>query len=79
MANESKKDFNVMMNNNKDITLYLLKAEIRQNLQAKEVKGSANSGSEKTVKSTPKKVKKVGRNELCPCGSGKKYKMCCGK
>ncbi len=22
---------------------------------------------------------KVGRNELCPCGSGKKYKLCCGK
>jgi len=23
--------------------------------------------------------KKVGRNESCPCGSGKKYKKCCGK
>ena len=23
--------------------------------------------------------KKIGRNELCPCGSGKKYKKCCGK
>ena len=23
--------------------------------------------------------KKVGRNEPCPCGSGKKYKNCCGK
>ena len=23
--------------------------------------------------------KKVGRNELCPCGSGKKYKKCCGR
>ena len=23
--------------------------------------------------------KKVGRNETCPCGSGKKYKKCCGK
>ena len=22
---------------------------------------------------------KIGRNELCPCGSGKKYKKCCGK
>lgn len=29
---------------------------------------------------TPRKVeKKVGRNEPCPCGSGKKYKNCCGK
>ncbi|MBQ1274078.1 MAG: SEC-C metal-binding domain-containing protein [Cellulosilyticum sp.] len=25
------------------------------------------------------KAKKVGRNEACPCGSGKKYKQCCGK
>ena len=25
------------------------------------------------------KKKKVGRNELCPCGSGKKYKKCCGR
>ncbi|MDF2537745.1 MAG: hypothetical protein K0S76_766 [Herbinix sp.] len=24
------------------------------------------------------KAKKVGRNDLCPCGSGKKYKKCCG-
>lgn len=31
--------------------------------------------------STPKKRKepKVGRNDPCPCGSGKKYKQCCGK
>ncbi len=63
----------------KDITLYLLKAEIRQNLEVKQVKGSANSGAEKVSKSKPKSVKKVGRNELCPCGSGKKYKNCCGK
>jgi preprotein translocase subunit SecA len=30
----------------------------------------------------PKPVRagaKVGRNDLCPCGSGKKYKKCCGK
>ena len=26
-----------------------------------------------------KKGKVVGRNDLCPCGSGKKYKQCCGK
>lgn len=28
----------------------------------------------------PKEVEdKIGRNEPCPCGSGKKYKKCCGK
>jgi preprotein translocase subunit SecA len=26
----------------------------------------------------PKRAKKIGRNELCPCGSGKKYKHCHG-
>ena len=64
---------------NKDITLYLLKAEIRQNLEAKQIKGNTNSGSDKTVKSKPKQSKKVGRNDPCPCGSGRKYKVCCGK
>ena len=27
---------------------------------------------------SPRHVSKVGRNDLCPCGSGKKYKWCCG-
>ena len=31
------------------------------------------------VKKTPKKSKKIGRNDPCPCGSGRKYKQCCGK
>ena len=30
-------------------------------------------------KKKPKRTKKVGRNDPCPCGSGKKYKQCCGK
>ncbi len=72
--------FDVMMNNiSKDITLYLLKAEIRQNLEVKQVKGSANSGADKVSKSKPITTKKVGRNDPCPCGSGRKYKQCCGK
>ena len=28
---------------------------------------------------TVRKEKKIGRNDPCPCGSGKKYKKCCGK
>ncbi len=62
-----------------DTVLFLLKAEIRQNIQVKQtLEGHANDGKEK-VKSTPKRVTKVGRNDPCPCGSGKKYKQCCGK
>ena len=63
----------------KDTTLYLLKAEIRQNLQAKQVKGSTKEAKEQGVKKTIKKGKKIGRNDMCLCGSGKKYKQCCGK
>lgn len=31
------------------------------------------------AKPDPVKVEKIGRNDPCPCGSGKKYKKCCGK
>ena len=61
-------------------TVYLLKAEIRHNTERKEVaKGVANQDLNKVKKATPKRVNKIGRNEPCPCGSGKKYKNCCGK
>ena len=63
-----------------DISRYLLNAEIRQNTERKQViNGTPNEDKSKTKKQTPKRVKKVGRNEPCPCGSGKKYKQCCGK
>ena len=38
-----------------------------------------NHGGDGTVKKQPRKVTKIGRNDPCPCGSGKKYKMCCGR
>ena len=40
----------------------------------------AHADTQERVKPQPVKVaKKVGRNDPCPCGSGKKYKNCCGK
>ena len=63
-----------------DISRYLLNAEIRQNTEREQViKGTPNEDKSKVKKQTPKRVKKVGRNDPCPCGSGKKYKQCCGK
>ena len=63
-----------------DISRYLLNAEIRQNTEREQViKGTPNEDKSKTKKQTPKRVKKIGRNDPCPCGSGKKYKQCCGK
>ncbi len=52
--------------------------ELKRKSVAKVV--SANAGGDGTVKRQPvrTKGKKVGRNDPCPCGSGKKYKKCCG-
>jgi preprotein translocase subunit SecA len=50
--------------------------------QAAKITGfGGTSSSDGSVKKEPsvRKEKKVGRNEPCPCGSGKKYKKCCGK
>ena len=40
---------------------------------------NASHGDEATVKKPKVNKEKVGRNDPCPCGSGKKYKHCCGK
>ena len=64
----------------KDVSILLLKAEVRHNIERKEVsKKKITNDSDDTAKSTPKKSTKVGRNAPCPCGSGRKYKQCCGK
>ena len=62
-----------------NIVNFLLKLNV--NINRKPVqKGIANDGKE-TLKKEPatNKKKKIGRNDLCPCGSGLKYKNCCGK
>jgi preprotein translocase subunit SecA len=66
-----------------DAAKYIMKAEIRQNLERQEVaKGHAVNPKEDGEKAKKKPVVKkdaIGRNEPCPCGSGKKYKNCHGK
>ena len=79
-TNEGFELFDEMLDTiNQEITKYLLKAEIKQNLERKEVvKASGTNDSKDKVKQS-RKVEKIGRNEQCPCGSGKKYKQCHGK
>jgi preprotein translocase subunit SecA len=38
----------------------------------------AGSGDLQTVQQVVRGAAKIGRNDPCPCGSGKKYKKCCG-
>ncbi len=63
-----------------DTVTILLKAELRKvTIQKEEDKNlSTNRGDGSTP--MPKKAKQtIGRNDPCPCGSGKKYKNCCGQ
>lgn len=63
-----------------EISMYIIRAEIVDNLKRQEVvKGHAISPKADTnLKAQPKRNdQKVGRNEQCPCGSGKKAKDCC--
>lgn len=65
-----------------DVAKYAMKAEIRNNLEREEVaKGQAVNPKEdgEAVKKKPvRNEAAVGRNDLCPCGSGKKFKNCHG-
>ncbi|MBE6974888.1 MAG: preprotein translocase subunit SecA [Ruminococcaceae bacterium] len=52
------------------------KQEVKRQRVAKEM--ATNAPADKTVKAQPiRKASKVGPNDPCPCGSGKKYKKCC--
>lgn len=66
-----------------DVARLAMKAEIRSNLQREEVaKGQAvnpkEDGGAPPKKQPVRKADEIGRNDLCPCGSGKKYKNCHG-
>ncbi|MDR1905879.1 MAG: SEC-C domain-containing protein, partial [Clostridiales bacterium] len=52
---------------------------IRRNEAQKGEAGFASDGSKPAKKQPVKREAKIGPNDPCPCGSGKKYKYCCGK
>ena len=52
-------------------------AEVKRERVAEGI--NATTAGDGTVKKQPRKVQKIGRNDPCPCGSGKKYKQCCGR
>ena len=65
-----------------DTITVLLKSEVRKvptKVEAKKELQEDGGSSENKPTGTIVKGKKVGRNDPCPCGSGKKYKNCCGQ
>jgi preprotein translocase subunit SecA len=73
----------MIMNIENDVTKFINRAQVQNNLKREAVVKDARASSGKEeVKRKPvvkKANEKVGRNDPCPCGSGKKYKNCCGK
>ena len=64
----------------RDTVKYILNAKPRIKIEREQVAKPIDTGGDGTLKNTGKRAdKKVGRNDPCPCGSGKKYKHCCGK
>mgnify|MGYP004542342143 FL=1 len=81
-ALEGYEIFDKMQDNiDTNITQFLMKVEIKQNIAPKQKQNIQTNDGKETLKSKPKvnENKKIGRNDPCPCGSGKKYKLCCGK
>ena len=80
---EGFKKFELMMQNiNKDVTKYLIRAQIRANVKREErddLSTNDTKGGEVKRNQLKNAMPKVGRNDPCPCGSGKKYKYCHGK
>ena len=65
-----------------EVTKYIMKAHVENNLERQEVaKGQTESGGggePKQKRPVKRDEQRVGRNDPCPCGSGKKYKQCHG-
>ena len=58
--------------------LYMVRPKTNEEVRRKKVAQiTGTGGSDKTVKKQPVKKTKIGANDPCPCGSGKKYKQCC--
>ena len=74
--------FEEMVTNIRENTVRMIYAArvTREQPKREAVAKETGTSADKTVKKEPVRVgKKVGRNDPCPCGSGLKYKKCCGK
>lgn len=64
----------------RDTVRYVLSAQPRIKIEREQVAKPVDTGGDGSLKSSGKKAsKEPGRNDPCPCGSGRKYKHCCGK
>lgn len=64
-----------------DTTRLLLHVRVEQKIEREQVAKATGTNKDDTVAKGPirRKEAKIGRNDPCPCGSGLKYKQCCGR
>ena len=64
-----------------DTVRMLMHARVEKKVEREEVAKITGTNKDESLARTPKKreSKKVYPNDPCPCGSGKKYKQCCGR
>jgi preprotein translocase subunit SecA len=74
--------FNAMIDSIREDTVkYLMHVRLEQKVEREQVAKVTGTNKDDTVANAPvrRAAKKVMPNDPCPCGSGKKYKFCCGK
>jgi preprotein translocase subunit SecA len=78
---EGSEMFNEMIYNIKtDTVRYLFRVKMEKAPEREQVAKETGTSHDDSLKKEPvKKDRKAGRNDACPCGSGKKYKNCCGR
>ena len=61
--------------------MFHVKLKPREEVKREQVAKETGTNKDETLKKEPskRKAKKIGRNDPCPCGSGQKYKNCCGR
>jgi preprotein translocase subunit SecA len=66
---------------NEDTITGLMHLRIEQHVEREQVAKVTGTNKDDSLAKGPyvRKEAKVGRNDPCPCGSGKKYKQCCGR
>jgi preprotein translocase subunit SecA len=64
-----------------DTSRLIMHVKIQEKVEREQVAKVTGTNKDTTAKKEPVKRKeaKIGRNDPCPCGSGKKYKNCCGR
>ena len=80
-SNVVEKTFHVQIQNKEDVQRIAVPRKMRGVVEGRGAMGGEPGAKEAPTKPTTVKreAPKVGRNDPCPCGSGKKYKKCCGR